>query len=290
MMLRQLQYFLDLAETEHLTKSANNLFVTQSTISHGITQLEKELGIALFKRIGRGLVISQAGIKFKAYASRALQEIASGKMELSQLSDLQTGSLTIGVIPTFLDSLIPPAVAKFNQIYPGIMLSIRDLRADLIEEQLIAGELDIGIAFHPTQRQEIQTEHLFDERLVLLISKKHALGKIKSIDMANLNNVALCLLPKSFSTIRLIDDSFMKMKIKTKVVVEIESVSSLIESCLQGNLATIIPERAAPTNKEFHIINLLNPTPIRKAGILLRKGNTYSKAADAFIKIVKTTL
>ena len=55
-------------------------------------------------------------------------------------------------------------------------------------------------------------------------------------------------------------------------------------------LATIIPERAAPTNKEFHIINLLNPTPIRKAGILLRKGNTYSKAADAFIKIVKTTL
>jgi LysR family cyn operon transcriptional activator len=96
MMLRQLQYFLDLAETEHLTKSANNLFVTQSTISHGITQLEKELGIALFERIGRGLVISQAGIKFKAYASRALQEkklvtcrFLTKKEEPSQLALLQ---------------------------------------------------------------------------------------------------------------------------------------------------------------------------------------------------------
>ena len=115
MMLRQLQYFLDLAETEHLTKSANNLFVTQSTISHGITQLEKELGIALFKRIGRGLVISQAGIKFKAYASRALQEIASGKMELSQLSDLQTGSLTIGVIPTGSENWS----GEHNPLVPG---------------------------------------------------------------------------------------------------------------------------------------------------------------------------
>ena len=290
MMLRQLQYFLELAETEHLTKSANNLFVTPSTISHGITQLEKELGIALFERIGRGLVISQAGIKFKAYVSRALQEIASGKMELSELSDLKTGSLTIGVIPTFLDSLIPPAVAKFNQKYPGIKLSIRDLRADLIEEQLISGELDVGIAFHPTQRQEIQTEHLFNERLVLLVSKKHVLGKTKSIDMVKLNNLALCLLPKSFSTRRLIDDSFMQIKIKAKVVVEIESVSSLIESCLYGNLATIIPERAAPTNKEFHMIFLQNPMPIRKAGILMRKGSVSSKAAAAFIKIVKSTI
>jgi LysR family cyn operon transcriptional activator len=290
MMLRQLQYFLDLAETEHLTKSASNLFVTQSTISHGITQLEKELGIALFERIGRGLVISQAGIKFKAYASRALQEIASGKMELSQLSDLQTGSLTIGVIPTFLDSLIPPAVAKFNQTYPGIKLSIRDLRADLIEEQLIAGELDIGIAFHPTHRQEIQTEHLFNERLVLLVSKKHTLRKTTSLDMAKLNNLALCLLPKSFSTRRLIDDCFMQIKIKPKVVVEIESVSSLIESCLYGNLATIIPERAAPKNKVFHMIHLQNPMPIRKAGILIRKGSSSSKAANAFIKIVKSAI
>ena len=290
MMLRQLQYFLDLAETEHLTKSANNLFVTQSTISHGITQLEKELGIALFERIGRGLVISQAGIKFKAYASRALQEIASGKMELSQLSDLQTGSLTIGVIPTFLDSLIPPAVAQFNQKYPGIKLSIRDLRADLIEEQLISGELDVGIAFHPTQRQEIQTEHLFNERLVLLVSKKHVLGRTKSIDMVKLNNLALCLLPKSFSTRRLIDDSFMKIKIKANVVVEIESVSSLIESCLHGNLATIIPERAAPANKEFHMIHLQNPMPIRKAGVLMRKGSRFSKAAAAFIAIVKSAM
>ena len=290
MIFRQLQYFLDLAETEHLTQSAKNLFVTQSTISHGISQLENELGVQLFERIGRGLVISQAGITFKAYALRALQEIASGKMELSQLSNLQTGILTIGVIPTFLNSLIPSVVAKFNEKYPGIQLSIRDLRADLIEEQLISGELDLGVAFHPTKRQDIQTEHLFDEKLVLLVSKKHILGKVKSLNMIDLKNTALCLLPNSFSTRRLIDDSLRRIKSPVKVAVEIESVSALIESCLFGNLATIIPERAAPNNKEFNIIQLKNPTPIRRAGILSRKGGTDSKAATAFVQILKPLL
>ena len=290
MIFRQLQYFLDLAETEHLTQSAKNLFVTQSTISHGISQLENELGVQLFERIGRGLVISQAGITFKAYALRALQEIASGKMELSQLSNLQTGILTIGVIPTFLNSLIPSVVAKFNEKYPGIQLSIRDLRADLIEEQLISGELDLGVAFHPTKRQDIQTEHLFDEKLVLLVSKKHILGKVKSLNMIDLKNTALCLLPNSFSTRRLIDDSLRRIKSPVKVAVEIESVSALIESCLFGNLATIIPERAAPNNKEFNIIQLKNPSPIRRAGILSRKGSTYSKAATAFVQILKPLL
>ena len=244
----------------------------------------------LFERIGRGLVISQAGITFKAYALRALQEIASGKMELSQLSNLQTGILTIGVIPTFLNSLIPSVVAKFNEKYPGIQLSIRDLRADLIEEQLISGELDLGVAFHPTKRQDIQTEHLFDEKLVLLVSKKHILGKVKSLNMIDLKNTALCLLPNSFSTRRLIDDSLRRIKSPVKVAVEIESVSALIESCLFGNLATIIPERAAPNNKEFNIIQLKNPTPIRRAGILSRKGSAYSKAAAAFVQILKPLL
>ena len=290
MQLKQLQYFLDLAETEHLTQSANNLFVTQSTISHGIRQLENELGVQLFERIGRGLVISQAGTQFKSYASRALQEISSGKMELSQLSNLQTGVLTIGVIPTFLNSLIPSVAAMFSEKYPGIQLSIRDLRADLIEMQLVSGELDLGIAFHPTKRNDIQTEHLFDEKLVLLVSKKHVLGKTKSINMMDLENTALCVLPKSFSTRRLINDSFKKIKTPMKIAVEIESVSALIESCSAGNLATIVPERAANFSKEFHVIQLKNPTPIRRAGILWRKGTAYSKAATAFVQLLRPLL
>ena len=65
MEIRQLRYFLDIARTEHLTESARNLFVTQSTVSHSLRQLEDELGVRLFDRLGRGLKLSQAGAAFR---------------------------------------------------------------------------------------------------------------------------------------------------------------------------------------------------------------------------------
>src|SRR5256885_1120785 len=75
MEIRQLRYFLDIAQTEHLTQSAQNLFVTQSTLSHGLRRLEEELDPALFAGLGRGLKLSQGGAEFRAYATRALKEI-----------------------------------------------------------------------------------------------------------------------------------------------------------------------------------------------------------------------
>ena len=83
MEIRQLRYFLDIAQTEHLTDSARNLFVTQSTLSHGLRQLEDELGMQLFERVGRGLRLSQAGQVFRQYAERALREVEAGRSMLA---------------------------------------------------------------------------------------------------------------------------------------------------------------------------------------------------------------
>src|SRR5256885_13049645 len=76
---------LPISKTEHLTTSARNLYVTQSTLSHGLRQLEEELGMALFERIGRGLKLSQAGVVFRNYAERALHEVEAGRMALAEI-------------------------------------------------------------------------------------------------------------------------------------------------------------------------------------------------------------
>lgn len=222
MEIRQLRYFLDIARTEHLTLSAQNLFVTQSTLSHGLRQLEQELGIKLFDRLGRGLKLSQAGTLFRAYAGRALQEIEAGRMALADLTGLQSGTLTVGVIPTFLNTLVPTTVAAFSRAYPKVNIVVRDLRAGPIEEQLVAGELDVGIAFYPTERQEIETEPLFEERMQLVVSRSHPLARRRSLAMKALANVPLALLTRSFATRRLIDDSLREAGIAPSVRVEME--------------------------------------------------------------------
>jgi len=287
MELRQLRYFLSVAETEHLTQSASTLFVTQSTLSHGLRQLEDELGVPLFERVGRGLKISQAGLAFKGYVGRAVQELEAGRMALGQINALQAGNLTVGVISTFLDSLVPAAVAQFSEMYPGIKVAVRDLRAGAIEELLVVGQLDVGIAFHPAARDDIEAEHLFTERLQLLVNADHRLARRRTLPMRQLHNVPLCLLPRSFTTRRMLDDAFKVAGVLPLIRVEMESVGALMAACASGHLATIVPERAARVSKGMQAIALTDPQPARHAGILWRKGASRSAAALAFARLLQ---
>ncbi|MES2186353.1 MAG: LysR substrate-binding domain-containing protein [Pseudomonadota bacterium] len=282
MELRQLRYFLHVAETEHLTQSAEALYVTQSTLSHGLRQLEAELGMPLFDRLGRGLRLSQAGVAFRVHASRALQEVEAGRMALADLAGLQAGTLTVGVIPTFLTRFVPDAVASFSADYPKVRVFVRDLRGGPIEELLIAGQLDLGISFHPASREEIEVEPLFDEPLHLVVHRSHPLAQRRSLRMQALRDVPLALLPPSFATRRMIDAAFATAGIVPQVRVEMESVDALLHAC-RGSLATIAAEHAATqAGPDMRAIVLTGPRTVRRAGVLWRRGASRSAAALEF--------
>lgn len=289
MEMRQLRYFLDIAQTEHLTLSARHLFVTQSTLSHGLRQLEQELGVSLFDRVGRGLKLSQAGLAFRDHALRALKELEAGRMALSELNGLQSGRLTVGVFPTFLNTLVPATVAAFSQAYPGVTVEVRDLRAGPIEEQVLSGELDLGIAFHPARHEDIETEHLFDERLLLVLSPAHPWAKRRWVELRQLAELPLALLPRSFATRRLIDDHFAQAGVKPLVRVEMESVEALIGVCRWSELATIAPERAAAQAPDLLALPLKAPVIVRHAGVLWRRGSSRSAAAREFAALLRPT-
>ncbi len=244
MEIRQLRYFLDISRTEHLTQSAQNLFVTQSTLSHGLRQLEQELGVRLFDRLGRGLKLSQAGEEFRAYALRALKEVEAGRMALAEMDGLRSGRLAVGAFPTFLNS-VAATVAAFNRTYPGVAVEVHSLRAAPIERQLLEGELDLGIASYPAGHKDIEAEPLFDERLLLVVGPGHPLTGRRRLAMKALDGVALALLPSSFAMRRQIDEALQRAGAKPQVQVEMEPVESLLSLCRHGSLASIVPERAA---------------------------------------------
>jgi LysR family cyn operon transcriptional activator len=287
MEIRQLRYFLDIAQTEHLTQSAQNLFVTQSTLSHGLRQLELELNIPLFDRLGRGLRLSQAGAAFRVHAARALQEIEAGRMALADMTSLQSGTLTVGVIPTFLHTLGPATVAAFSMLYPRVNIVVRDLRAGPIEEQLVEGQIDVGIAFYPAERDEIETEPLFKERMQLVVNRKHPLAHRRKLAVKDLARVPLAMLPRAFTTRRLIDDGLRRAGVVPEVRVEMESVEGLLDVCRWGDLASIAPERAARQASDLLAIDLHSPAMLRHAGILWRRGASRSRAALEFAALLR---
>ncbi|MPM44627.1 HTH-type transcriptional regulator CynR [bioreactor metagenome] len=227
---------------------------------------------------------------FRSYASRALQELEAGRMALADMAGLQAGTLTVGVIPTFLTLFIPEVVAAFSAAYPGVRVIVRDLLSGQIEEQLIAGRLDVGIAFHPATREEIRAEPLFDERMHLVVHESHPLAKRRTLRMRELADVPLALLPTSFATRRLIDDAFAQAHTKPLVRVEMESVDALLLACRQAQapLATIAAEHAAlNAGDDMRAILLSDPRTVRRAGVLWRQDASQSAAAREFVALLR---
>jgi LysR family cyn operon transcriptional activator len=249
--------------------------------------MEEALGVQLFDRVGRGLKLSQAGMVFKDYAARALQELEAGRMALADLASLQAGRLTVGVIPTFLHTVVPAVVAQFNARYPQIHVVLRELLAPEIEALLVGGDLDMGIAFHPAEADAIASEPLFEERMQLVAHPGHPLAKAQTVALQQLDGVPLVLLSRRFATRRLLESHWQAAGVQPLVRVEMESVHSLIEACRWGpQLASVVPDRAAAQSGHGLKVIALTPPLLRMASLLWNARISRSPAAQTFAQML----
>src|SRR3954469_20266136 len=185
--LRQVQYFLAAADCLHFTRAAESLSVTQPTLSHQIAQLEAQLGSALFDRIGKQVRLTEAGAMLKDYAGRAVRELEAGRLALSELEGMIRGELRIGVIQSFSRTLLPSILGGFITKYPGIRLKILELTGLEIEQQLAAGDLDLGIAFAPTALGNTDVEPVLEEQMVLVVGPDNEFAGRKSVKLRELD-------------------------------------------------------------------------------------------------------
>lgn len=288
MEIRQLRYFLEIAKTGHLTASAKQLYVTQSTLSHGLRLLEEELGVQLFDRVGRGLKLSEAGTVFRVYAARALQELEAGRMALEGVATLQSGMLTVGIIPTFLHSLVPAVAAEFNQRYPKVQLVFRELLAPEIEALLHSGDLNLGLAFDMPHVEGIESEPVFEEQLIFVAHPSHALAHCRVLDLKCLQDVPLVLLSRRFATRRIVEEHLQQQGVKPLVRVEMESVYSLIEACRHSpQLACVVPDRVAAQHAQGLCQIPVRPKMVRMASLLWNAHTSKSPAAQAFAQLLR---
>src|ERR1700722_15951105 len=123
MELRHLRYFLAVADASHFRRAAKSLHVSQPTLSLQIKQLEKELGTMLFDRIAKRVRLTSAGETFRHHAQRVLQELDEARVALLELDGLKRGQLFVGAVQTLNTYLIPPIIARFAKLHPGVFLN-----------------------------------------------------------------------------------------------------------------------------------------------------------------------
>ena len=290
MELRHLRYFVALADCLSFTRAALRVHVTQSTLSHQIRQLEEEIGHALFERIGKRVVLTEAGALLLGFATRALREVDEGIAMLQPGGGGLTGRVRIGATHTFNLSLIPQCVALFLESHPTVQVQVDELAADQIAARLEAGTLDLGIAYEPKDPAGLRFEPLFHEEMVLVVSERHPLARRRRIRMVELHQQPLVLLPSYFATRVLLDECFAACGAEPVVVAEMSSIAPMLGLVLRAAVGAIAAVNAVPpTMAGLRLVPIESPTPVRTPGMLWRTATEPGAAALSFAAIVRKT-
>src|SRR5438874_2591910 len=179
MTFRQVEIFLAVARARNFTRAAETLHVSQSTLSQHVLELERELGVRLFDRLGRAVALTEAGRLLEDHAARITTTVASARRALDELKGLERGSLVIGASTTPGIYVLPGLVAAFRRRYPGIAVSLRIGNSRVIEERIRAIKqavmAGLGVAFVSMHavRGELATRRLCGLRLKGLRIRRH---------------------------------------------------------------------------------------------------------------------
>jgi LysR family cyn operon transcriptional activator len=292
MELRQLQYLVAVADEAHFTRAAEKSFVSQPALSQQIQKLEEELGVTLLDRQRGQVKLTAAGEVLYHHARRILQEVDDAHLALQELEGLKRGSLRAGAVQTVNAYLVPPAVVVFTRAYPGIHLMIEERSAGEIERGVEQGEFQLGIGFVPPASSQIDVEPLFTEEMLLIVPALHPLAQRRQVQFEELAGLPMVHFSRAFCTRRLLDDYAAQAGVAPQIVVEMNTVASILATVTQAKLATVLPRLALAGQPQPGLlgVSLHDPTPQRTVGLLWRTRAYRCAAARAFAEIVQSTV
>lgn len=192
--LRQLRYFTALAQTLHFGKAADLCFVTQSTLSAGIKELEESLGAALAERTKRRVVLTPLGQEIAKRATTLLCDVEDIKALAATQHLPLSGSLRLGVIPTIAPYLLPSALPALRAAHPELDLILIEDQTEPLLKALREGQVDVVIMALPWPSDEFTHITLFSDPFQLACAKTHTLAKRVSVTTSDFANEPLLLL------------------------------------------------------------------------------------------------
>ncbi|MEV8273027.1 LysR substrate-binding domain-containing protein [Microbacterium sp. NPDC077184] len=202
MEIRQLRYFLAVAEELHFGRAARRLHMSQPPLSTQVGRLEQEIGVSLFERSTRRVALTAAGRHLKERASRLLGEFDALRAEMSEYADGVAGDLTVGFVSSANYTVLPGVVPLFRSRRPRVNLTLIPLTSGEQLERLRAGALDVAIvrdetAASPSPAAALMSEVVYEERLVACLPAGHPLSSRRELSAAELVEVPMISYPPS---------------------------------------------------------------------------------------------
>ena len=292
--LRQLRYFVTLAETQHFGQAASRCHVTQPALSMQIKELEIALGAPLIERARRGALLTPAGREVARRARAILQAVQDLADLARKHAEVLSGPLRVGVIPTVGPYLLPGVLPRLHDVFPRLQLSLRETQTAVLTRELLAGSLDLLILALPLAEPEIEQLPLFEDVFALALPAHHPLRTCHSVAQADLSGEHLLLLEEGHC---LRDQTLAVGQAAGASALDdfrASSLATVVQMVANGYGCTILPELAVPVEvgdrQGIHVVPFQQPPPVRTVGLAWRRTSPRREEFVAFGQVVLEAL
>ncbi|MCL6637696.1 MAG: LysR family transcriptional regulator [Alicyclobacillus sp.] len=289
MELRWLESFLALCEELNFTRAAEKLNVSQPALSQQIKLLEDSLGAPLFHRNGRRVTMTQAGEILKQHSQRIFTELKQLDVALRELYGLRRGRITLGCSGLHL---LASLAARYHRQYPDIRLSVFDARSDETMERVVRREWDAGLVYWDASvaDERLSVLPLHQEQLYLVVPPHHPLAATAAVDVHQLVDLPLALLPPSFWLRQRLDRHVRQQTGQSlQAILELTTFDSLLYVTRITGVATVLTQSylSAAAWRDLCVLPLVPAVPPPTVALVLPPGFEPDPALQALINLAK---
>ena len=288
MELRQLRYFLVVADELHFGRAADRLHITQPPLTVAIRRLERELGIQLFDRTTRRVSLTPGGESFKRRVQDALAELDDAAGDVASVSAGLSGRIRVGFVSSASYTAIPEALRSFREQRPRVELVLRPLTSGEQIEQLLDGDLDVGLLRDPGQVPELAMQLVSTEDLVAVLPEAHPLAKNSEIRPEELSGEPMILFPYRLmpgfvARVLQLFDGLQAPPRVTQQAIHQETVLGLVAA---GIGASILPESVRRFQMPGVVTRPITGRP--QTALYAARGVTHLPAVDEFMRCLES--
>lgn len=286
--LRVLQFAEAIGRLGSFTRAAEEICIAQPALSTAIAKLEHELGVQLFFRMPRGAVPTPEGKLLLARAARIFEEVDSLKRELSDVSDLRSGHVTVGFPPMYGLHYFPELAMAFRKRYPGIEITAVEGSASNIRSRLEDGVIDIGVLESRRVDRAWKTIRLGSDEMVLAVARDHPLASRKRVTANALADLPMVVFSEGFLQRALLDARCAAHGVQYRKVMECNFVHMTVVAAQAGHGAATLMR--SMVDRQPGLVGIpFEPKEMFNFEMCWRRDRYFSKACSAFTRFAVAT-
>lgn len=284
--VKRLRVLLAVVEEGSVTAAADQLGYTPSAISQQLARLEREAGQPLLERHPRGMTATDAGVMLCGHARRILRQLAAAESDLADIAGVRRGSVALGTFPTVGSSFLPHAVRRFREMYPGIELTVRSAREDVLLRMVEEGEVSLTLlwdyAWRRVESDQLALTTLFSDPTVLLVGSGHRLARRRTVNMAELADEPWIIRAGGHPVVEVLDRSAVEAGFTPRIAFQANDYQEA-QAMASVGLGIALAPRTATVNQhpDVRVISLGDSAPSRRILVAHRTGRMRAAAEIA---------